>query len=167
VKNADLWRRLDAALDPHDVQWHWIKGHAGHPDNERADRLAVRGMQEATATENAPPTRSAATESPTSVVVTPHTDLADGDCVHQMPVSWCALCKPRPGVLSHGYRTGGGTAYHNDPDCKWLLKGQQRARGRGKDVHEKIRVAWGSVNPGELEPCEFCCTPQWLKQHGY
>ncbi len=40
VKNADLWRRLEAALARHDVEWHWIKGHAGHPDNERADRLA-------------------------------------------------------------------------------------------------------------------------------
>lgn len=47
VKNADLWRRLDAASSAHQVQWHWVKGHAGHPDNERADRLAVRGVQEA------------------------------------------------------------------------------------------------------------------------
>ncbi|MEU6646961.1 ribonuclease HI [Saccharomonospora sp. NPDC046836] len=47
VKNADLWQRLDTARDGHEVQWHWIKGHAGHPENERADRLAVRGVQEA------------------------------------------------------------------------------------------------------------------------
>jgi ribonuclease HI len=40
VKNADLWRRLDAALADHDVEWHWIRGHAGHPENERADQLA-------------------------------------------------------------------------------------------------------------------------------
>lgn len=40
VKNEDLWRRLDAALAPHDVDWHWVKGHAGHPENERADQLA-------------------------------------------------------------------------------------------------------------------------------
>jgi ribonuclease HI len=49
VKNADLWRELDAALKPHQVQWHWVKGHAGVPDNERADRLAVRGMRDALA----------------------------------------------------------------------------------------------------------------------
>lgn len=47
VKNADLWRRLDEAAAQHDVEWHWVKGHAGHPENERADRLAVKGIEEA------------------------------------------------------------------------------------------------------------------------
>jgi ribonuclease HI len=40
VKNADLWQRLDAAQAGHDVHWHWLRGHAGHPENERADQLA-------------------------------------------------------------------------------------------------------------------------------
>ncbi len=40
VKNEDLWRRLEAALAPHEVTWHWVRGHAGHPENERADGLA-------------------------------------------------------------------------------------------------------------------------------
>lgn len=40
VKNADLWQELLAAAKPHKVEWKWVKGHAGHPDNERADRLA-------------------------------------------------------------------------------------------------------------------------------
>lgn len=40
VKNADLWRELVAAAEPHRIDWVWVKGHAGHPDNERADRLA-------------------------------------------------------------------------------------------------------------------------------
>ena len=40
VKNADLWQELLAAAKPHRVEWKWVKGHAGHPDNERADRLA-------------------------------------------------------------------------------------------------------------------------------
>ena len=44
VKNADLWRRLDAAQARHTVQWQWIKGHAGHAENERADELARQGM---------------------------------------------------------------------------------------------------------------------------
>ena len=44
VKNVDLWQRLDAALARHDVSWHWVKGHAGHDDNERADELARLGM---------------------------------------------------------------------------------------------------------------------------
>ena len=47
VKNVDLWQRLDAAVRRHEVQWQWVKGHAGHPENERADRLAARGLQEA------------------------------------------------------------------------------------------------------------------------
>ena len=44
VKNVDLWKRLKAALSRHDVSWHWVKGHAGHPDNERADELARMGI---------------------------------------------------------------------------------------------------------------------------
>ena len=40
VKNMELWQRLDAARTPHDVHWHWVRGHDGHPENERADRLA-------------------------------------------------------------------------------------------------------------------------------
>ncbi len=40
VKNQDLWRRLETALEPHHVEWFWVKGHAGHPENERADELA-------------------------------------------------------------------------------------------------------------------------------
>jgi len=47
VKNEDLWRRLDDARTRHDVRWHWVKGHSGHPLNERADALARRGMLEA------------------------------------------------------------------------------------------------------------------------
>jgi ribonuclease HI len=49
VKNEDLWRRLDAARARHEVHWHWVKGHAGHPLNERADALARRGLDEARA----------------------------------------------------------------------------------------------------------------------
>jgi len=44
VKNEDLWRRLDAAAARHQVDWRWVKGHAGHPENERADALANRAM---------------------------------------------------------------------------------------------------------------------------
>ena len=46
VKNEDLWKRLDAARARHDVKWHWVKGHAGHELNERADGLANRGIDE-------------------------------------------------------------------------------------------------------------------------
>ncbi len=49
VKNEDLWRRLDEARLRHEVDWRWVKGHSGHPENERADELARRGMVEAEA----------------------------------------------------------------------------------------------------------------------
>jgi ribonuclease HI len=44
VKNEDLWRRLDAAQARHSVSWHWVRGHDGHPENERADELARRAI---------------------------------------------------------------------------------------------------------------------------
>jgi ribonuclease HI len=53
VKNADLWQRLDAALGHHTIHWHWVKGHAGHDLNERADQLAREGLIEARAAERA------------------------------------------------------------------------------------------------------------------
>jgi ribonuclease HI len=45
VKNLELWQRLDSASQRHRVHWHWVKGHAGHPENERADALAREGMR--------------------------------------------------------------------------------------------------------------------------
>jgi len=47
VKNADLWQELDALVRKHKVTWHWVKGHAGHPENERADALARQGLKDA------------------------------------------------------------------------------------------------------------------------
>ena len=47
VKNEDLWRRLEELAGGHDVEWHWVKGHAGHPENERADALANLGVEAA------------------------------------------------------------------------------------------------------------------------
>jgi ribonuclease HI len=44
VKNGELWQRLDELRHRHEVEWHWVKGHAGHPENERADELARAGM---------------------------------------------------------------------------------------------------------------------------
>ena len=48
VKNEDLWRRLDAALAGHRVEWLWVRGHTGHPENERADALARRAIKRLT-----------------------------------------------------------------------------------------------------------------------
>lgn len=47
VKNRDLWQRLSALSDAHEIDWHWVKGHDGHPGNELADALANRGLEEA------------------------------------------------------------------------------------------------------------------------
>ncbi len=44
VKNQDLWERIDAEMQRHSINWHWVKGHAGHPENERADELARAGI---------------------------------------------------------------------------------------------------------------------------
>ena len=54
VKNVDLWQRLAAAVERHDVEWIWVKGHAGHPENERADALANLGLLDALAPTAAP-----------------------------------------------------------------------------------------------------------------
>jgi ribonuclease HI len=46
VKNQDLWQRLDHEVTRHEIRWHWVKGHSGHPENERADALANRGIDQ-------------------------------------------------------------------------------------------------------------------------
>ena len=46
VKNVDLWQRLDSAIQGHDIDWHWVKGHSGHAENERADELANEAIDE-------------------------------------------------------------------------------------------------------------------------
>jgi ribonuclease HI len=46
VKNADLWQALDEQVARHQIEWRWVKGHSGHPENERADQLANRGVKE-------------------------------------------------------------------------------------------------------------------------
>ncbi len=46
VKNADLWQRLDRSIGRHEIEWHWVRGHAGHPENERADALARQAIKD-------------------------------------------------------------------------------------------------------------------------
>ncbi len=50
VKNVDLWQRLDAAVSRHTIEWFWVKGHSGHPENERADALALAAAETVQAT---------------------------------------------------------------------------------------------------------------------
>jgi len=52
VKNVDLWQLLDEQNQRHDVSWQWVKGHSGHPENERADALANRGIDDMLGSEN-------------------------------------------------------------------------------------------------------------------
>jgi ribonuclease HI len=54
VKNQDLWHALDAALGRHRVEWHWVRGHSGDPDNERADQLARAAIRAARSAGEAP-----------------------------------------------------------------------------------------------------------------
>jgi ribonuclease HI len=56
VRNVELWQRLDAAMAAHDVDWHWVRGHSGHPENERADALARAAAVEAKAGRRVNPT---------------------------------------------------------------------------------------------------------------
>lgn len=46
VKNVDLWQQLDALAEKHQIHWHWVKGHSGHPENERVDELANEAIEE-------------------------------------------------------------------------------------------------------------------------
>ena len=59
VKNEDLWRRLADAIARHEIEWHWVRGHSGHPENERADQLARLGVAEAQAGLNDGPAQDA------------------------------------------------------------------------------------------------------------
>lgn len=155
-------------MKSHKVSWHWTTGHAGNPNTGRVARMAVEGMRQAIAEEEGSTAEVSARPPGSEQMPARRAAPDEGECVHEMPLNWCSLCKPpRPNTLPYGYRTRGGSAYHNDPDCTWLDRGQRRAGRQGKNVHEKVRVAWGEVSPGDLEPCESCCTPQWLKRHGY
>jgi ribonuclease HI len=49
LANVDLWQELDAAIQPHTIRWHWVRGHAGHPENERVDRLAYQAIPRSSA----------------------------------------------------------------------------------------------------------------------
>jgi hypothetical protein len=70
-------------------------------------------------------------------------------------------------VLARGFRTKGGNAYHNDRQCDWLRKGQRYAECKGLNVHTVETIAWDRVPPGELLPCEACCTLEWMSRHGH
>ncbi|MEV0294187.1 ribonuclease HI [Nocardia sp. NPDC050710] len=187
VKNIDLWERLDELTRDRTIEWVWVRGHNGHADNERADRLAGRGAKEAAAVvpvelastlipyhpsdlfsvrDESQVGSSASTADQTSTPVQHRTVPEDDLCRHELPPGQCDYCRALPtGVLSRGYRTRGGRAYHNDSRCKWLLDGQAQSGRQGKNIHDIVPVPWHSVDPTELQPCEWCCTTEWITRH--
>lgn len=89
------------------------------------------------------------------------------ECKHLLPVEQCHLCKPPPDeVIRPRYRTEGGRAFHNDPDRDWLRKGHNRSRQQGKETHDAVPIRWADAKPGELHPCKFYRTSQWLRRRG-
>jgi ribonuclease HI len=89
VKNVDLWQRLAAAVERHHIEWIWVRGHAGHPDNERADALANRGMREATGQ----------VASPSAPRQVPPPSMTNVRCRHDLLRDECWECRPRdPGL---------------------------------------------------------------------
>ncbi|MEV5299829.1 hypothetical protein [Amycolatopsis methanolica] len=88
----------------------------------------------------------------------------DGEYKHLLPADQCAYCTPPPaGVLPRGWRTTGGSAYHNDDRCEWLLKGQEHVRRRGGETGDVVPVRWADLGPEKLQPCGHCCTERWLR----
>ncbi|MGW6423020.1 ribonuclease HI [Nocardia sp. NPDC055053] len=180
VKNIDLWEQLAEVLGRHTVEWVWVRGHAGHVDNERADRLAVKGAEEARSMASAEPapgllpyhpsdlfgTADSAAAAVVGSASTPEQVLEEELCRHELGPGQCDYCRALPpGVLARGYRTAGGRAYHNDRRCQWLHEGQLRSARSGREVHDIVAVSWYAVGPAELAPCEWCCTPQWIARN--
>ncbi|WP_143261563.1 hypothetical protein [Allokutzneria sp. NRRL B-24872] len=84
-------------------------------------------------------------------------------CLHDLVAGQCADCKAPPaGLKKVGYRTKGGSAFHNDRDCPGLQEGQNFARYKGMDVHEPERIAWSAAQAAGLDACQVCGTEQWL-----
>ncbi|UKD58482.1 hypothetical protein L3Q65_17720 [Amycolatopsis sp. FU40] len=140
----DLLPRLRTCADRHEITWRA----AGDPA-ARAQLAELADLATAARPSGRPPARP-----------------EDDECRHGMTKAYCADCRQiDAGVLPNGYHTAGGHAYHNDADCYWLRRGQQRQERMGRDTHEIVRIAWASVIPGELAPCEHCCTTEWLQRN--
>ena len=114
VKNVDLWQRLAAAVEPHQVEWIWVKGHAGHRDNERADALANRGMLEAAGRQVPPPS------------------TRNVRCRHDLLRDECRECRPRrPDLPASVAITSAGTVFHLVDHCQALGDGWRHVSRRG------------------------------------
>ncbi len=94
VKNVDLWQRLDTAAQRHQVEWIWVKGHAGDPGNEGADELANRGMLDAAGQNGARPVHR-----PAAVQAVPDPQAR---CEHDRIRSQCWECRPNVPIFPTG-----------------------------------------------------------------
>jgi ribonuclease HI len=169
VKNADLWRRLEAACERHEVTWEWVKGHTGVPDNERADELAAQGREEAQTAlltqvwapraEDYRDDLSGGSSQEDAVAVGSTASTAEERCLHDMIVGQCgeAQCAPvPPGLAAHVYITAGGKSMHRMPDCPALLDGQRYAERLGQEIHEPVRTPLRVAQTRGYAPCERC-----------
>ncbi|WP_433186856.1 ribonuclease HI [Actinoallomurus sp. CA-150999] len=172
VKNADLWRRLEAACERHEIIWEWVKGHAGIPDNERADELAAQGREEIQAellTQDWGPRAEEyrddllgdrEVESQGGVPSAgPPVRRAEERCIHDMIVGQCGevQCSPVPrGLTAHVYITAGGRSLHRTPDCPALLDGQRYAERLGQELHDPVRTPLTVAQSRRYAPCERC-----------
>jgi ribonuclease HI len=185
VKNADLWRRLEKACERHEIAWEWVKGHAGVPDNERADELAAKGRAEAQTRfleqswgpraaehlgtllleepdeQDRRADRSASRKVETAVGEPEYDSSSESRCLHDLIVGQCleTQCAPvPPGLAAHVYITAGGRSLHRTTDCWALLEGQRYARRRGQELHDPVRTPLRVAQTKGYSPCEHCFT---------
>ena len=148
VKNVDLWQRLAAAVERHHVEWIWVKGHAGHRDNERADALANRGMLEATG-------QMASPSVPRQV---PPPATRNARCRHDLLHDECWDCRPRgPGLPASVAITSGGVVFHLVDQCQALQDGWRHVSRRGGTPSDLTWVPLADALAAGRGGCEVCC----------
>lgn len=152
VKNVDLWQRLAAAVQHHQVTWVWVKGHAGDPDNEHADMLANRGLVDARQ-RRSPPTVRHRVGDQVQITAAPETR-----CVHDLFLDQCWTCRPTRVQLPERVAvTSGGAVFHIADHCAALHDGWRSVKRRGGRPGD---LAWIPIADALAEGrggCEVCC----------
>jgi hypothetical protein len=159
VKNVDLWQRLETAAQRHQVEWIWVKGHAGHPGNERADALANRGMLDAVAQNGPRTTPQQARDSSTRDSVD-RERAADPQarCVHDLIRAQCWECRSQRAKLPDRVAvTSGGSVFHLADHCEALNDGWRQISRRGGTPSELVWVPTADALAEGRGGCEVCC----------
>jgi ribonuclease HI len=147
VKNVDLWQRLEIAVLRHRVEWIWVKGHAGNPDNERADALANRGLLNAIGQG-----RSSSVVNDQSAV-----DL-QARCVHDLVRNQCWECRPgRTKLPDRVAITSGGSVFHLAEHCEALHDGWRQISRQGKTPSDLSWIPIADALTAGRGGCEVCC----------